>query len=186
MKTQIINIHSSKSECFFIKDGVLVINLNMLIKRYNMDKNYINNELKSRLVVTDKVNFTNLASLCYKLGISYVSDECLKLIQRLVNDFRNINPNIIFTQNGIHNQGEVDMLPFDSLFYIDQDTDTIYVNKILRDKLRLLGYADSQFSNILINFNKIEKILPPDLLKDVAIANNATINSYNKMKELLY
>lgn len=186
MKIQVINIDSSKSDCLIIKDGLGIVNINALIKRYNLDKNYIGGSLKSIIPTINKINFTNLASLCYKIGLDYRSNQCLELVERLVRDFRSLNPNLIFVQNGITNQGETDMLPFESLFDIDTKSDTLYLNKILKDKLRMLGYADSQFTSLLLSFNKIDKLLPKDMLEDVAMCSDSNIIAYNKIKEVLY
>ena len=59
-------------------------------------------------------------------------------------------------------------------------------NKILKDKLRMLGYADSQFTSLLLSFNKIDKLLPKDMLEDVAMCSDGNIIAYNRIKEVLY
>ena len=186
MKLQIINIDSSKCDKLIVKNDVCIINLNSLIKRYNIDKNYISNQLSAVISVCNTVNFTNLASLCYRLQIEYSSEECYNLVKAIINNFKEVNSNIRFCQKYIHNQGEIDMLPFDSLYELDQNNNILYLNKILKDKLKVIGYIDSQIPVLIEQFKDPIKMMPKDLFSNVAFCTDENIHAYCKLKELLY
>ena len=186
MKLQIINIDSSKTDKVVIKNNICVVNLNSIIKRYNLDKNYISNQLSNIISNCDTINLTNLASLCTRLQIDYNSEDCYNLVKVIVNNIREVNNKVKFCQNHIHNQGEIDMLPFDSLYELDESNNILYLNKILKDKLKVIGYIDSQIPVLIEQFKDPIKIMPQDLFNDVAFCTDENISAYCKIKELLY
>lgn len=186
MKLQVISLDSSKGSPVIMHDDLTCINLNSLIRRKGFDKLYILNQLGNYVDILHNVNLTNLASLCYKLKIDYSSFDCLDLVMKIIDILRSINSNICFKQLGISNQGETDLLPFDSLVEFDKNDSIIYMNRIIKDKLKVLGYAESQFVNVLSQVKDITSIIPKDMLKDIPLVNESTMQTYQLIKETLY
>ena len=78
------------------------------------------------------------------------------------------------------------MLPFDSLYELDQNNNILYLNKILKDKLKVIGYIDSQIPVLIEQFKDPIKMMPKDLFSNVAFCTDENIHAYCKLKELLY
>ena len=75
-------INSLKYPPYYLIGDVVVINLNAcFIKRNNFVKFFL--ILKEALELSNKINFCNLASLCYKLNILYESEECYNFWKKL-------------------------------------------------------------------------------------------------------
>ena len=113
----------------------------------------------------------------------YGSDECLELVNDLCLAIKSRYDNVTFTQQSINNWDEVDLMPIENLIRVDVDEEIIYINQILRDALNFVGYANNQLYDLLdynIDFNKI---LPTDIIQYLPVANDYTLNQYEKIKE---
>lgn len=161
------------------------LNLNCLIKQ-SMDYEDIKLRLvgyKNMIESTKSINLCNLSSLCYRLQIKYGNEECLDLVRNIVKVLKDINPNIILTQAGVDNYGEIDLKPFSYLYKIEENI--VYVIKPIRDILRLMGYVEGQLLD-LVRIKNFENYLPSDLLEFISVENNESLNSYIKIKEVLW
>lgn len=185
-KPEVITIDSSKCDIFVRYNDFININLNALIRKKHFDADYIGEQIIDLLFDPVNINFTNLASLCYKLKIGYSSNDCLELIKYLVSIFKDFNPKINFVEAKVTNQGELDIAPFENLLIYDKKYSIIYINKILKDKLKILGYADSQIVKLLEEYINVSSIVPKDLLEDIPFRDDVTIKMHNNLKELIY
>ena len=177
-------INSSKATSYFFRDDVFVINLNACL---NKKGNYIKymNALKEGMQSTTKVNLCNFASLCYKLHISYVSREAQELLQDIINTTREAFPEVKFVQNGIDYYGEIDIQPLHTLLSFDREHNYIYVNSILLDALKILGYVNCQMSDIIKLTLNLNHVIPVDITATLPITTKENMQQYALYKELL-
>ena len=88
-------------------------------------------------------------------------------------------------QENIRSYGEVDMQPIDTLISYDSFNNIIYINSVLVECLKILGYVDSQIRDILTVTRDFRKVLPIDLIAELPIANTRTLSAYEEIKEVL-
>lgn len=179
-----IVINSTKGTPYFIRDGIMVINLNSCINKRNNYVKYMST-LKSVFEITNKINFCNFASLCYKLHISYNSDDAKCLLQEIIDITKQNYPNVEFIQNNISNQGEVDIQPLDNLLKFDKQNNYIYVNYVLLECLKILGYVNCQIVDIIKLTNNLNLVIPKDIINTLPITSNVNMEQYNMFKEML-
>ena len=180
MKVKILD--SSKEPEIFNKDDIDCLNLNSAIKRnYNSQhfKNWIN------LQSLNELNLCNLASLCFKLRINYNSSDCLLLLKEVVDDIKEVKPNIKFVQKGVVNCGEEDLLPFKKLIEVNKESSIIYINRVIKDCLTFLGYTDAQLGELVLSVNNLLDYIPQDITKFITIQNNLSNHTYEKITEML-
>ena len=181
--TQIV-INATKAPTYLYMGDVVMINLcACFLKKGNYMK-YLST-IKEAMDGYKKINFCNLASTCYKLGIKYNSLECLEFIQVLIQLTRHDIPDVIFVQNGILNCGEIDCQPLQSIIKIDKEKSTLFVNNVLLECLKYLGYVSSQLWSILSFTTNFNFIIPPDIIRQLPIKNESNDLFYKTIKENL-
>ena len=116
-----IVINSAKGPAYYFKpDNIAVFNLNACFTKKNNYVKFISS-IKEVLEHTNKINLCNLASLCYKLNISYNSVECYEMISKIIDLIKTDFPEVVLLQNNIECYGEVDLQPIHSLIQYDRD-----------------------------------------------------------------
>lgn len=185
-RVQQIIMNSSKQLPYTILEDVTILNLNTcFIKKASYSK--LSSILKELVpnMKNNKLNLCNLASLCYKLGIKYDSDECLEFVYSIVNYIKKEYPQLELVQNGINNCEETDMRPLTNLMRMEKKTMTIYVNSVLLECLKNLGYVESQMFTIVDYTRNLKNVIPVDLLQELPIMNKRTILYYKAIKRIL-
>lgn len=181
MNTLIID--SSRTPTFFIKDTIPCVNLNALFKR-TTDTTAIKN-IADNLENISMLNLCNLASLCYKIKLDYNSKECKEMLEQVINEIKSYNGNIQFIQNCVHSNLEVDIRPFSKLTQYDEENDIIYINKILKDIFRFLGYTDTQIGNLVIQTKNLLEYIPSDLMEYVTLETTKSLQSYQELMDVM-
>lgn len=177
-------INSLKYPPYYLIGDVVVINLNAcFIKRNNFVKFFL--ILKEALELSNKINFCNLASLCYKLNILYESEECLQFLEEIVDKIKAEHPHVEFVQNGVSNCGEIDVQPIYNLIRVDTEQNYIFINYVLLECLKVLGYVNCQVWEILELTKDFNHIIPWDLRKTLPISTQQTRQQYQKILEIL-
>lgn len=185
-RIQQIIMNSSKQLPYIIKEDVTILNLNTcFIKKASYSK--LSSILKELVpnMISNKLNLCNLASLCYKLGIKYDSEECLDFVYSIISFIKKEYPQIELVQNGLQNCEEIDMRPLTNLMRMEKQTMTIYVNSVLLECLKNLGYVESQMFTIVDYTRNLKNVIPADLLKDLPIMNKRTIEYYKAIKRMI-
>lgn len=167
-----------------IGEDLIVINLAACFIKKNNFVKFIST-VKEACEFSNKVNFTNLASLCYKWDILYGSEECFDFVRTVRDIVKRDHPDIELVQNGIYNLGETDMQPIDSLIKWDPENNNIYVNNVLVECLKYLGFVSSQIYNILKTTTNLNKLIPCDLIERLPLVDDRTLQAYEKIKEIL-
>lgn len=177
-------INSIKHPSYYLFGDVVVLNLNAcFVKRNNFIKFLL--IVKEALELSNKVNLCNLASLCYKLNIPYESEDCIEFVRDIVNKLKGEYPDIQFVQNGINNCGEIDLQPFYNLIRLDTQHNYIFINYVLLECLKTLGYVNCQIWEILELTKDFNHIIPWDLLRTLPISTPNTQQQYQKILEIL-
>lgn len=183
-KFQQFNINPNKGTPFYNKGDIIVVNLaSCFIKKNNFGK--FSSTIKEAMEYGNIINFTNLASLCYKWDIIYGSDECFDLVNTIKDIVRRDYPKAKFSQEGIYNLGEIDMRPLDYVIQWDPQNNNIYVNNVLVECLKYLGFVSSQVYSILKTTTNFNKLIPPDLVATLPITDERTLEAYEKIKEII-
>jgi len=182
-KTKQYVINATRQPLYIHRDDYILFNLNACFVKKN---NLTRFETLLREAVAKggtKLNLGNLASLCYKLGMDYCSDETFEFIQKVIYVAK--QEDIQLTQDGILSYGEVDMCPIDNLISHDKKNCVIYTNSVLVDCLKILGYVDSQIRDIINVTKDFRKIIPEDLIEELPTKNRKTIKAYERIKKLI-
>lgn len=182
-KTKQFIINSAKQPVYTIRDGLILFNLNSCFIKQN---NYARFETLVRESLSHgvkKMNLGNLAALCYKLDMDYCSEATLEFVKIITTIIKQHKAELV--QEGVRSYGEVDMQPIDTLISYDSFNNVIYVNSVLVDCLKVLGYVDSQIRDILTVTKDFRKVIPLDLIAELPIANTRTLRAYEKIKEVL-
>ena len=182
-KTKQYIINSAKQPIYAFRDDCILFNLNAcFVKKGNFIKFDAN--IKEIAAKGGKlVNFCNLASLCAKWEWNYCSDEVLNLVKRAAYTARESGLKVV--QRGIKSYGEIDMKPIDNLISYDEDSNVLYTNIVLVDCLNLLGYVDSQIREVAEYTKDFRKVIPPDLIDELPIANRKTKKAYERILDCI-
>lgn len=183
-KFQQFNINPNKGAPCYNRGNIIVINLAACFIKKNNYVKFIST-LKEASEFGDTINFTNLASLCYKWDIVYGSEECFNFVTTIRDMVKRDYPNMKLAQNGIYNLGEVDMQPLDYVLKWDPENNNIYVNNVLVECLKYIGFVSSQIYNILKTTTNFNKLIPQDLIKKMPVADENTLKAYEKIKEII-
>lgn len=181
-KTRQYIINSAKQPIYIHRDDYILFNLNACFVKSN---NYARFESFVKEALQgggSKVNLCNLASLCYKLGMDYCSDETFDFVQTAVEIIRQNGINVV--QDGITLYGETDMQPIESLISYDRKNNVVYTNHVLVECLKIIGFADVQVRDVVEYTKDFRKIIPSDLIEELPIRNRKTLRAYNKIKDL--
>lgn len=177
-------INACKGPSCYYHGNVIVLNLcSCFIKKNNFVK--FNSLIKEATEFGDTLNLTNLASLCHKWGMLYGGTECMSFVENLKKILKTEYPKLKLSQDGIYNYGEIDMKPLESVIRFDPETNGIYINNVLMESLKYLGYVNSQIFNILQVTGNFNKILPPDIIETLPLENEYTLQQYDKIKEMI-
>jgi hypothetical protein len=182
-KTKQYIINSARQPVYTIRNDVVLFNLNSCFVKQN---NYARFETLIRESLSHgckKINLGNLAALCYKLDMDYCSKETLEFVRIIVTIIKQHKVELV--QNNIRSYGEVDMQPIDNLISYDEVNNIVYINSVLVECLKILGYVDSQIRDIITVTKDFRKIIPLDLIAELPIANSRTLKAYEKIKEVL-
>lgn len=183
-KYQQFNINPNKGVPYYYRDNIIIFNLAACFIKKNNFVKFISN-LKEAVEYGDSINFTNLASLCYKWDILYGDEECLNFVRTIHDLMKRDYPHIKLIQNEIYNLGEIDMRPIDSVIDWDLENNNIYVNNVLIECLKYLGFVGSQVYTILKTTTDFNKLIPVDLIQKLPITDSRTLESYEKIKEII-
>lgn len=183
-KYQQFNINPNKGVPYYYRDTLIVFNLTACFIKKNNYVKFISN-LKDAAEQGDCINFTNLASLCYKWDIPYGGEECLDFVKTIHTLVKRDYPYIKLVQNGIYNLGETDMRPIDSVIDWDLENNNIYVNNVLIECLKYLGFVGSQVYNILKTTTDFNQLIPVDLVEKLPITDDKTLKAYETIKEII-
>ena len=183
-KFQQFNINPNKGAPCYNKDNIIVINLAACFIKKNNYVKFIST-LKEAAEYGDTINFTNLASLCYKWDMLYNSEECFNFVKTIHDMVRRDYPRLKLAQGGIYNLGEIDMQPLDAVLKWDPEYNNIYVNNILVECLKYLGFVSSQIFSILQTTTNFNKLIPQDLIQKMPLADKDTLQAYEKIKEII-
>ena len=182
-KTKQYVVNSAKQPIYIHRDDYILFNLNSCFVKKN---NYVRFQSMLEEAIDkggSKLNLCNLASLCYKIEMDYASLETYEFIEKLVEIISKFN--LKTTQDNIESFGEIDIRPLDSLISFDSKANVIYTNSVLIECLKILGYADSQLTNVIDFTKDLKNIIPEDLIDELPITSKRTMKAYNKMKALL-
>ena len=182
-KTKQFIINSAKQPVYTIRNGIILFNLNACFIKQN---NYARFETMVRESLSHgvkKLNLGNLAALCYKLDMDYCSKATLDFVKIITTIIKQHKAELV--QENIRSYGEVDMQPIDTLISYDSFNNIIYINSVLVECLKILGYVDSQIGDILTVTRDFRKVLPIDLIAELPIANTRTLSAYEEIKEVL-
>ena len=185
-KLQLITIDSSKGDTVYRYSDFLNVNLNSLIRKKYFDVNSIEPQIRYLIADSNDINVTNLASLCYKLGVIYTSEECLDLVYRIKQVINKINRYINFVECGVTYLGELDVMPFRNLVIRDRKNSIIYINRILKDKLKVLGFSECQLAEVVLDDRVLNAVMPKDLLSDLLFTEDEAIAAHRKIRNILF
>jgi hypothetical protein len=115
--------------------------------------------------------------------MDYCSKETLEFVKIITTIIKQHKVELV--QEGIRSYGEIDMQPIDKLISYDQVNGVVYVNSVLVECLKIMGYVDSQIKDIINVTKDFRKIIPIDLMAELPIANSRTLEAYEKIKEVL-
>ena len=179
-------INSNKQPSYFFKDDYIVFNLNSCFTKKNNFSKCMNN-IKEALEdnYNRKLNLCNLASMCYRLQIKYDSLECYEFIGKLIAFIKQDFPQLVLTQNNVYSHGEYDVRPIDSLIQYEESTYTIYINNVLLDCLKFLGYTSQQVIPLFNYTRDFNNIIPSDMIKQLPVINQKNLKQYEQLKELI-
>lgn len=175
-------ISPSRQPVYVLQDDYIIFNLNACFIKKNNQSRFDSLVRESMVKGGKKLNLCNLASMCYKLGMDYCSDETLGFVKELKSIAAKNSVGVV--QDGIESCGEIDMQPLTSLVSYDSATGVIYTNQVLVDCFKILGYVDSQIKEVVDYTKDLRNILPPDLIEELPIKNKRTISAYNRIKDL--
>lgn len=181
---KIVSVNSSNGDILFEQEGLMCLNLSALVGK-KLDENAISTKIMGMSITSNSINLCNLASLCYKLKIKYDSFECLELVEFLTYKIKYYQDNLTFCQNNISNKLEQDLRPFNKIYEIDNNNGIIYINKIFKEKLNYIGFADSQLITLITTVKNLQEYIPQDLLVNIPIENDSTNITYEYIKEML-
>lgn len=185
-KTQLITIDSTKGDTVYRYSDFLNINLNSFIRKKYFDVSSIEPQIRYLIADCENINVTNLASLCYKLAINYTSDECLDLVYRIKQVITKINRYINFVESGVTYLGELDVMPFRNLVTWDRKNSIIYINRILKDKLKVLGFAECQILEVAQDEKVLTSVIPKDLMEDLTFEDELAMIAHRKIRNILF
>lgn len=176
-------INSLKQPQYFFTNDYVVFNLNACFTKKDNYLKFLSN-LKETREEAQKINLCNLASLCYKFDMNYASNETLDFVKTLKN-YINQDTDFIITQDNIINCGECDLRPIDCLLSWDKKHNITYVNSVLLDCLKILGYVDNQLYNIIDFTKNLRNVIPEDLQEKLPIETKKNLGCYEMIKEIL-
>lgn len=161
----------------------VILNLNACFPKLDNFVKFMNclQECKEE---STKLNLCNLASLCYKVGVDYASQETLDFVKTLINRIKE-ETDFTITQDNIENCGEIDMQPITYLIKYDNNLSVLYVNNVLVDCLKVMGYVESQVYNVVDFSRNLKNVIPEDLQETLPVINKRNNGCYNMIKELL-
>jgi hypothetical protein len=107
------------------------------------------------------------------------------MLEQVINEIKSYNGNIQFIQNCVHSNLEVDIRPFSKLTQYDEENDIIYINKILKDIFRFLGYTDTQIGNLVIQTKNLLEYIPSDLMEYVTLETTKSLQSYQELMDVM-
>lgn len=177
-------INAAKGPACYYHGNIIVLNLcSCFIKKNNFVK-FIS-LIREALNYGDTLNLTNLASLCFKWDMKYGDIECMSFVENLKKILKTEYPTLKLVQNEIYNYGEIDMRPLESVIRVDTATNGIYINNVLMESLKYLGYVNSQIFNILQVTGDFNHVLPEDIIETLPIENDYTLQKYKEIKEMI-
>lgn len=182
-RTKQFILNASKQPIYTCREGVVLFNLNacfMKPNNYARFESYVKESLQNG---GTQINLCNLASLCYKLGMNYCSEETYKFVQTLVEIIK--IHKVPAVQMHFVSCGESDMQPIEHLISYDKDNNIVYVNQVLVECLKMLGYAEVQIRDLVDYTRDLRNIVPLDLIEELPIQNQQTIKAYKRIKELM-
>lgn len=176
-------IDASKYPQYYFIDDCVVFNLNACFTKKDNYLKFLSNLKETREVCT-KINLCNLASMCYKFGITYASNETLDFVS-LLKSYITQDTDFQIIQNNIVNCEETDLRPLQSLVQIDSGNEIIYVNTILIQCLDILGYTSTQIFDVMDFSKDLNQVIPIDLIETLPIENKVNLGCYKLIQEIL-
>lgn len=177
-------ISASRQLVYTLHQDVILFNLNACFIREGNFSRYLS-AVSEALEFGNKLNLCNFASLCYKLDIEYSSKNALDFVAKLLEVTKSEFPDVTITQCGLYNCGEVDMRPISNGLKYDPIERIIYVNSIIIDALKKLGYVSSQLYDILDYCSDLSQIIPSDMLKMLPLATEQNNAQYKNICKLI-
>lgn len=170
---------------YLLFDDICALNLNALINKFTFNPILLTAALDELGKSYPIINLCGFAMLCYRLNIPYGSSRSVALAQNIKNFFTKYYPNFSFCQKEIEFDGAVDLRPISHLWFVDHNNEVIYCNKMLIDKLDFLGFASNQIVKLLLDVKELSEILPADIVAQLPIECEYTLEGYHKICEVL-